>query len=78
MRNLILFSAASVLFLNADPASAMSCTEQQNICLQRSIKSEMKAACKAENRRCFARCKRGEMWFVGPVSRNKWPVSSCQ
>jgi hypothetical protein len=78
MRRLVLFAAAYVMFMYADPASAMSCTDQESKCLQLAIKPEIKAACRTENRRCFVRCKRREMWFVGPVTGTKYPVSSCQ
>lgn len=78
MRRIALFAAVSVVIINANPASAMSCTDQGSKCLQLATRPEMKAVCMTEIGRCVARCKRGQMWFVGPVTGNQYPVSSCR
>jgi hypothetical protein len=79
MRKIVfaLLGASAMMLINAEIASAISCSEQGSRCQGIAVRPEKKTACVAEIMRCVARCKKGQAWFVGAGSGNRYPVDSC-
>jgi len=82
MRQIVFALAAfSVMLINADFASAESCTQRAGECRGVAINVNQPGSqnkCIAEISRCIARCKQGQKWFVGPGSGRQWIVDRCE